>query len=161
MLNGDPGLLSMGWRPETGFIKSRWDIYSEHLMLQLLAIGSPTHPIPPRAWLAWERTRVSYAGYTYLSGVPPLFIHQYSHAWVDFRGRREAAPPHNDYFANSVTATRVNRQFCIDLALHFGLGSAAHIDKLEIKWPDGAVEMVEVSAVDKKLTVIEGKGIAK
>ena len=119
MLDGDPGLLSMGWRPETGFIKSRWDIYSEHLMLQLLAIGSPTHPIPPGAWLAWKRTRVSYAGYTYLSGVPPLFIHQYSHAWVDFRGRREAAPPHTDYFANSVTATRVNRQFCIDMAREF------------------------------------------
>jgi hypothetical protein len=119
MLNGDPALLSMGWRPETGFIKSRWDIYSEHLMLQLLAIGSPTHPITPRAWLAWERTRVTYAGYSYLSGVPPLFIHQYSHAWVDFRGRREASPPRTDYFANSVTATRANRQFCIDLAREF------------------------------------------
>jgi hypothetical protein len=119
MLNGDPALLSMGWHPETGFIKSRWNIYSEHMMLQLLAIGSPTHPIPPGAWKAWERTRVSYAGYNYLSGVPPLFIHQFSHAWVDFRGRREAAPPHTDYFANSVTATRANRQFCIDLAREF------------------------------------------
>ncbi|MDQ2975277.1 MAG: hypothetical protein M3R69_07690 [Acidobacteriota bacterium] len=119
MLNGHAMLLSMGFRPETGFINSRWNIYSEHLMLQLLAIGSPTHPIPAQAWLAWERTRVTYAGYTYLSGVPPLFIHQYSHAWVDFRGRRETWPPHTDYFANSVTATRANRQFCIDLSREF------------------------------------------
>src|SRR5205085_418633 len=77
MLAGHPSLLSHGWRPETGFLKSRWDNYSEHLVLQLLAIGSPTHAITPRAWLAWQRTRITYAGYTYLSGAPPLFIHQY------------------------------------------------------------------------------------
>src|ERR1043165_962376 len=47
MLAGHPTLLSHGWRPETGFIKSRWDTYSEHLILQLLAIGSRTHPITP------------------------------------------------------------------------------------------------------------------
>jgi hypothetical protein len=118
MLNGHPTLLSHGWRPETGFIKYRWDAYSEHLILYLLAVGSPTHPITPRSWLAWRRERITYAGYTYITG-GPLFIHQYSHAWVDFRGRRESHYPFTDYFANSVAATRAHRAFCLSLAGEF------------------------------------------
>jgi hypothetical protein len=119
MLAGHPTLLSHGWRPETGFIKSRWDTFSEHLILQLLAIGSPTHPITPRAWLAWQRWRMTYAGYTYLNGPAPLFTHQYTHAYVDFRGWRETWYPFTDYFVNSIIATRAHRQFCIDLAREF------------------------------------------
>jgi hypothetical protein len=119
MLNGHPTLLSMGWRPETGFIEARWDIYSEHLLLQLLATGSPTRAITPRAWLAWSRKRITYAGRTYLAGVPPLFIHQYSHAWVDFRGHRESWYPFTDYFENSISATHAHRQFCLDLSAEF------------------------------------------
>jgi CubicO group peptidase (beta-lactamase class C family) len=116
MLNGDPHLLSHGWHPETGFIKNRWDDYSEEALLYLLAIGSPTHPIPPESWYAWKRDWISYDGFRYLSAPAPLFIHQYSHAWVDFRGRRERQAPHVDYFENSVIATRAHRQFCLDLA---------------------------------------------
>ncbi|HWP41737.1 MAG TPA: glucoamylase family protein [Blastocatellia bacterium] len=119
MLNGHAYLLSHGWRPETGFIKHRWDTYSEHTILNLLAIGSRTHPIPPQAWYEWRRDWITYAGYRYISGAPPLFIHQYSHAWVDYRGRRENRPPHTDYFENSVKATRAHRAFCIDLGREF------------------------------------------
>ena len=118
MLNGHPTLLSHGWRPEDGFIKTRWDTYSEHLILQLLAIGSPTHPITPRAWRAWTRKRISYAGFNYMSD-GPLFIHQYTQGWADLRGRREDAYPFTDYFENSAAATRAHRQFCIDLASEF------------------------------------------
>lgn len=118
MLNNDPELLSMGWHPETGFIKSRWDDYSEHTMLYLLAIGSPMHPITPDAWYAWKRNWNHYAGYTYL-GKTPLFTYQYSHAWVDFRNRREVKGEHIDYFENSVKATKAHRLFCIDLAKEF------------------------------------------
>jgi hypothetical protein len=118
MLNGHPTLLSHGWRPETGFLKPRWDTYSEHTILQLLAVGSPTHPITPRAWRAWSRERITYAGYTYLTG-GPLFIHQYSHAWVDYRNRREGWYPYTDYFANSVAATLAHRAFCVSLAHEF------------------------------------------
>jgi hypothetical protein len=118
MLTGHTVLLSHGWRPETGFIPSRWDTYSEHLILQLLAIGSPTHPITPRAWLAWARQRMSYAGYTYLNA-GPLFTHQYTQAWADLRGWHESWYPFTDYFANSVAATRAHRQFCIDLSTEF------------------------------------------
>ena len=118
MLNGHPTLLSMGWKPETGFIKARWDDYSEHLILYLLAIGSPTHPITPEAWYAWKRNWNEYAGYRYL-GKTPLFTYQYSHAWIDFRGRRETRGEHVDYFENSVKATLAHRQFCMDLAKEF------------------------------------------
>jgi len=118
MLNGHPTLLSMGWRPETGFIKARWDDYSEHLILYLLAIGSPTHPIAPEAWYAWKRNWNEYAGYRYL-GKTPLFTYQYSQAWIDFRGRRETRGEHVNYFENSVKATLAHRQFCIDLGKEF------------------------------------------
>jgi hypothetical protein len=87
-------------------------------MLDLLAIGSPTNAVSTLTWRAWERKRISYAGYTYITG-GPLFTHQYSHAWVDFRGRRESLPPYTDYFANSVAATRAHREFCISLAREF------------------------------------------
>lgn len=119
MLNGHPSLLSHGWRPESGFIPHRWDTYSEDTILYLLAIGSPSRPIPARSWWAWRRDWVTYADHRYLSGAPPLFIHQYSHAWVDYRDRREASPPHIDYFDNSVRATRAHRAFCLDLAKEF------------------------------------------
>ncbi len=115
MLNGDPYLLSHGWRPERGWISNRWHDYSEETILYLLAIGSPTSPIPANSWYAWERTWQQYKNYKYLAAVSPLFIHQFSHAWVDFRGRREKRPPYVDYFENSVSATRAQRQFFIDV----------------------------------------------
>ena len=118
MLNEHPTLLSMGWRPESGFIKARWDDYSEHAILYLLAIGSPTHPITPESWYAWKRNWNEYHGYRYL-GVTPLFTYQYSHAWVDFRHRREARGERIDYFQNSIKATLAHRRFCLDLASDF------------------------------------------
>lgn len=115
MLNGDPYLLSHGWRPENGWIPNRWHDYSEEMILYLLAIGSPTYPISAASWYAWERTWFEYGGYKYLAAVSPLFIHQFSHAWVDFRGRPETKPPYVDYFENSVKATRAQRQFFINV----------------------------------------------
>lgn len=119
MLNGHPYLLSHGLREETGFIKHRWDDYSEHASLYLLAIGSPRYPIKPESWYAWKRDWIEYGKYKFLSGGAPLFIHQYPHAWVDFRGRRETKPPHVDYFENSVIATRAHKAFCLELAKEF------------------------------------------
>lgn len=120
MLNGDPALLSHGLRPETGFLKARWDHYSEHAILDLLGIGSPTHALSPETWQAWRRDWVEYGGYRYIAGTTPLFIHQYSQAWIDFRPWRERVPPHVNYFENSVTATRAHREFCLkELAPRF------------------------------------------
>jgi hypothetical protein len=120
MLNGDPLLLSHGWKPETGFLKARWDTYSEDTILYLLAIASPSHPIPARSWYALWRDRYRYAGYSYFTTIGvPLFMHQYSHVWIDYRDRRESRGDRINYFENSVNATLAHRKFCIDLAYEF------------------------------------------
>jgi hypothetical protein len=115
MQAGDQNLLSHGWKPETGFLKNFWERYSEDSILYLLAIGSPTHPISPDAWYAWERPWQEFGGYRYLASVSPLFIHQFSHAWVDYRNRRERRPPFVNYFENSVNATRAQQKFFSDV----------------------------------------------
>jgi hypothetical protein len=120
MLNGHPLLLSHGWKPETGFLKPRWDTYSEDAILYTLAIASPTHPIPPASWYALWRDRYRYEGHSYFTTIGvPLFMHQYSHAWIDFRNRRENRGDRIDYFQNSVAATLAHRAFCINLAHEF------------------------------------------
>jgi hypothetical protein len=119
MLAGDPAVLSHGWKPESGFLPGRWDHYCELMILYLLGIGSPTHPIPAASWRAWSRPGMTFQQYTYVSWADPLFVHQYSHAWVDFRGRREQQSPHIDWFENSVTATRAHKAFCLSLSTEF------------------------------------------
>jgi hypothetical protein len=111
MLNGGK-TFSMGWRPETSFISTRWDHYSELMMLYLLAIGSPTHPIPAESWSAFTRPPINFGPYSYISGKDPLFVHQYSHAWFDFARQRDAFA---NYFANSIIATRAHKAFCLSL----------------------------------------------
>jgi len=118
MLNGDPLVLSHGWRPEEGFLKSRWNRYSEHTIIYLLGIGSSEHAIKPKSWYAWERNQNSYAGFNFI-GTAPLFTHQYSHAFIDYRHRRENGASRVNWFENSVTATKAHRQFCMDLAKEF------------------------------------------
>jgi len=115
MLNGGP-TLSMGWTPESRFLPYRWDTYSELMMLYLQAIGSTTFPIPASSWDAWARPTLSYQGLTYISPNAPLFVHQYSHAWIDFRNRRDA---YADYFQNSATATQAHKLFCLSLRSQF------------------------------------------
>lgn len=112
----DAKTLCHGWKPETGFLANRWDSYCEHMILYLLAIGSPTFPIPADCWTAWERPIGEYAGYeTFVVG--PLFVHQFSHAFADFRGKRDLLG--QDYWQSSVNATLGNRQFCMDNAAKF------------------------------------------
>ena len=120
MLNGGT-TLSMGWTPESGFLPSRWDTYSELMMLYLLAMVSPTYPIPVPSWAAWARPSFTYQGLTYISSGAPLFTHQYSHAWYDFRNKKDAFV---DYFQNSITATHAHRLFCMSLAGQFSDYSA-------------------------------------
>jgi hypothetical protein len=119
MRNGDPGLLSMGWKPESGFLSARWDHYCELMILYLLGIGSPTHPLPPSSWYAWRRPTVRFENLSFVGAADPLFVHQYSHAWIDFRGRQESREPHVDWWQNSVTATRAHKAFCLRLAMRF------------------------------------------
>jgi hypothetical protein len=120
MLNGDGLLLSHGWKPETGFLKPRWDTYSEDTILYLLAIGSGTHQISPTSWYALWRDRYRYEGYRYFTTIGvPLFMHQYAHAWIDYRNRRETKGDRIDYFENSINATLAHRAFCKNLAHDF------------------------------------------
>jgi hypothetical protein len=110
MLNGGKA-FSMGWQPESGFLANRWDHYCELMMIDLLAIGSPTHPIPPEYWNNFSRDELHYKEFNYISGNDPLFTHQYSQAWYDFRYKRDA---YTNYFTNSITATRAHKAFCLD-----------------------------------------------
>jgi hypothetical protein len=108
--------LSMGWHPESGFLTSRWEKYCELMMIYLLAIGSPTHPISADAWDAFARPKINYQGIEYISGNDPLFTHQYSHAWYDFRKKHDA---YTNYFENSVKATKAHKLFCLSLREKF------------------------------------------
>jgi hypothetical protein len=86
----------------------------------LLAIGSPTHSIQPASWYALWRDRYRYERFAYFTTIGvPLFMHQYSHAWIDYRNRRETMGDRIDYFDNSVNATLAHRKFCINLAHDF------------------------------------------
>ena len=112
----DTALLSHGWTPEVGFLVSRWDLYSELMMMYLLGLGSATHPLAETAWRAWKRITFEYDGLRYIGSYAPLFVHQYSQAWFDFRGKRDQ---YADYFVNSAISTEVHRRFCLELAARF------------------------------------------
>ena len=115
MLNGGK-TFSMGWHPESGFLNARWEHFCELMMIYLLAIGSPTHPVPPDTWNAWTRPTIEFQGIEYISGKDPLFTHQYSHAWYDFRNKRDA---YTNYFENSIKATKAHKLFCLSLHQEF------------------------------------------
>ena len=115
MLNGGE-TFSMGWKPGGGFLCSRWDHYCELMSIYLLALGSPTHPVSSETWKAWARPTVKFQELKYISGHDPLFTHQYSQAWFDFRHRRDG---NADYFMNSVTATQAHKRFCVSLRDEF------------------------------------------
>jgi hypothetical protein len=115
-LSEDTSLLTHGWTPEVGFLSSRWDYYSELMMMYLLGMGSSAYPLAQETWNAWKRLIFEYDGMRYIGSFAPLFVHQFSQAWFDFRGRRDK---YADYFQNSVTATEVHRRFCIELGKQF------------------------------------------
>jgi hypothetical protein len=115
-LSEDTRILPHGWRPETGFLQYRWENYSELMMMYLLGLGSYSHPLPAETWNAWKRTTFEYQGIRYIGSFAPLFIHQYSQAWFDFRSKRDR---YADYFQNSILATDVHRRFCLELSTRF------------------------------------------
>ena len=107
--------LSMGWHPETGFIKRRWIGYNEAMILYLLGLGAGSNPLAAKSWLTWTR------GYEWKTShsqsfihFAPLFGHQYSHCWIDFRGIADDYMRNKgiDYFENSRRATLAQRAYC-------------------------------------------------
>ncbi len=109
--------LSHGWTPEGGFLPYRWDRYAELLAMYVLALGSASHAIPAADWNAWDRPEMEPApGELYVKSSAPLFVHQYSHGWLDLRNLRDG--PIN-YFQNSRLATILHREFCLSLRDRF------------------------------------------
>ena len=114
--------VTHGWKPESGFIKYRWEGYDEALLLYIMGLGSPTHPLPDESYAAWAATYQweQYYGQDYLYA-GPLFTHQLSHIWIDFRGIQDPYMRDKgiDYFENSRRATYVQQQYAIRNPLRF------------------------------------------
>jgi len=109
--------IGMGWKPGTGFDGfGTWVGYNEAMIMYIIALGSPTHPIPASTWFTWTSGYdwATEYGYTYVN-FPPLFGHQYSHCWIDFRGIQDIFMRSKgiDYFENSRRATLAARAYCI------------------------------------------------
>ncbi|MBY3384060.1 glucoamylase family protein [Rhizobium laguerreae] len=114
--------LTHGWRPEGGFIPYRWRGYDEGLLLYIIGLGSPTHPLRPESYAAYTESyewRNIYGRELLYSG--PLFTHQLSHMWIDFRGIRDAFMRQHDtdYFENSRHATYVQQEYAIRNPMNF------------------------------------------
>ena len=111
-------LISMGWSPEKEFIPHDWLGYNEAMLVVLLALGSPTHPVEESAWSAWSESYRGawgrFMGYEHLS-FAPLFGHQYSHLWIDFRSIQDATMRQRgiDYFENTRRAVYAQRAYAI------------------------------------------------
>ena len=110
------GAVTHGWKPESGFLKYGWEGYSEAILLYVLGLGSPTHALTEQSFTAWTASYQweNLYGHDFLYA-GPLFIHQFSHAWIDFRGIRDAFMREKDcdYFENSRRATVVQREYAI------------------------------------------------
>ena len=108
--------VTLGWKPETGFIKYRWTGYSEALILYVLALASPTLPLAAESYRAWTRTYKwkNLYGHEFLYA-GPLFIHQLSHMWIDFRGIQDEYMRGKaiDYFENTRRAIYAQQQYAI------------------------------------------------
>lgn len=112
MYNKKTGLLRMGWLPETGFLTAEWGMAAEEMIMYILAIGSPTYPVSPDAWHNWKRPVRSRGSETYIyCPGEPVFVYLFSHAWIDFRDRKDE---YANYWENSGNAVKSNWQFCLD-----------------------------------------------
>ena len=116
--------VALSWTPEEGFSEYDWHGYNEGMLVYLLALASPTHPIDEQGWAFWTSDYDKHWGtvydQTYL-GFAPLFGHQYTHVWVDFRGIRDAYMREHglDYFENSRRATYAQRRYAIANPKHW------------------------------------------
>ena len=112
----DEPKVRQGWKPKSGFSRHRWEGYSEAAILFFLGMGSPTHPLPAESFATWTEIyqwKTLYGQKLLYSG--PLFTHQYSHAWIDFRGVQDKFMRERDcdYFENSRRATIVQREYAL------------------------------------------------
>jgi len=147
----------MGWHPETGFLEAQWDGYNEAMILYIMAYGSPTHPIEPSSWQGWTKPYIwkEFQGFE-MANFAPLFGHQYSHMYIDFKGIKDEYMRQKgiDYFENSRRATLANRAYCITNPGGFkdygpnvwGLTACDGPAYLEREWNGKSVSFQEYSA---------------
>lgn len=106
--------VAQGWKPECGFLHYGWEGHNEAIILSILGLSSPTHPLKAGAFEQWCLTYqwenllgqdVLYSG--------PLFTHLFSHAWIDFRGVRDSfmREKNSDYFQNTQRSIAVHREY--------------------------------------------------
>jgi len=156
----DGETITHGWKPESGFLKYRWEGYDEAMLMYILGLGSPTHALPESCYPAWASTyrwEHSY-GYEYLYA-GPLFTHQLSHIWIDFRGIQDSFMRLQgiDYFENSRRATYVQQQYAMDNPLKFaGYG----VDCWGITASDGpGPTTIKVNGVERQFFNYLGRGV--
>lgn len=115
-MNGNE-TMSMGWKPESGFLEAQWTGYNEAMILLIMAMGSPTHPIDAQAWTKWTDSYQwsDFQGFAHIN-FGPLFGHQYSQMFIDFRDIQDpyTRQHHIDYFENSRLASLANRAYAIE-----------------------------------------------
>jgi hypothetical protein len=114
MLDPQTQLMHMGWKPVGGFLRSVWGNYRENILLSIIGMSSPTHPLPIHSWYRFRRDSITFDNYSFV-GRGPLFTHQFPQAWLSLEGLRDGSPFHLDYFVNSVIATRAHRAYCLSL----------------------------------------------
>jgi hypothetical protein len=152
--------VTHGWTPEGGFLPYRWEGYDEGMLLYTLGLGSPTHPLPESSYTAWASTYKweQCYGYDYLYA-GPLFTHQLSHIWIDFRGIQDAYMREKriDYFENSRRVTFVQQQYAIENPFKFeGYGEWCW----GITASDGpGPETIKVNGIERKFFDYMGRGV--
>jgi hypothetical protein len=152
--------IMQGWKPECGFLHYGWEGYNEAIVLYVLALGSPTFPILPECYKAWTSTYqweniygvdVLYAG--------PLFVHQFSHAWIDFRGLQDGymREKGSDYFQNSCRAISIQREYAlINPGSHAGYG----VDGWGLSAGDGpSDEVMSIYSEPRRLFGYAARGV--
>jgi len=152
--------LTHGWKPETGFLPYRWEGYDEALLLYMLGLGSPTFPLPESSYVAWASTyewKSSY-GYEYLY-IGPLFAHQLSHIWINFKGIQDATMRTKgiDYFENTRRATYIQQAYAIENPLKFtGYSHCCW----GITASDGpGPEIVKIKGIEREFYDYVGRGV--
>jgi hypothetical protein len=158
-LNGG-ATISHGWKPETGFLPFRWEGYDEAMLLYVLALGSPTFPIPASSYAAWcssyEWKHCYDLDYLYAG---PLFTHQLSHVWIDFRGIQDAfmREKGSNYFENSRRATLVQQRYAIDNPQRF---TGYEANAWGITASDGpGPAVLTIGGIERRFYDYEGRGV--
>ena len=152
--------VTHGWKPESGFLNYRWEGYDEAVLLYILGLGSPTYPLPESSYAAWVSTYrwETCLGYDYLYA-GPLFTHQLSHVWIDFRGIPDAFMRDKgiDYFENSRRATYVQQRYAMENPRKFA-GYGEHCWGITASEGPGRVTL-KLDGIERHFEDYVGRGV--